>query len=187
MILQRQLDQRLIHQKDVASPAHSKMQERDQEIPDVPGLNPFVQASWIVQRHSLAKIRFAQFHEIGMIVGDFREIGTLKNEVDAIYLRGQKHGFRIIVRDYYPWPREQMGNIDPAPDVFRNLVVALEEVRDRAIHKLETDFQRWRRVDLRPWLGAQQRVHIVIFSSFLQFGYCWVILYISRAKGFGFG
>src|SRR6266699_5745493 len=58
-----------------------------------------------------------------------------------------------------------MGHVDSAPDVFRNLRVRLEEVRDRAIHKLETDLQRWCCVDLREWLGAQQHVHIVIFSS----------------------
>src|SRR6266516_2299359 len=58
-----------------------------------------------------------------------------------------------------------MGHVDSAPDVFRNLRVRLEEVRDRAIHKLETDLQRWRCVDLREWLGAQQPVPVRVTSA----------------------
>ena len=155
MILQWQLNQRLIHQIDVASPAHSKMQERDQQIPDLPGLHASFQARRVIQRDARAELFFAQFHNICVIVGDFRKVGALEKEVDAIDLGCQKDGFRIIVRDHDPGSGEQMGDVDSAPDVFRNLTVALEEVHDRAIHKLETDLKRWSCVDLREWLAAQ--------------------------------
>ena len=155
MILHRKFDQRLVHQIDIAFSSHSKMQEGDQEITDAPGLHSLFHARWIIQRDVLAKLVFAQLDELRVIGGNLREVGPLKKEIDAIDLRGQKDGFGIIVRDHDPGSREQMGHIDSAPDLLRNLRVPLEEVRDRAIHKLETDLQRWCLVDLRGPFGSE--------------------------------
>ena len=90
MILHGQFDERLVHQIDIASSPHSKMQERDQQVANAPGLDASFETHWIMEWNMRAEFLVGEFDKLRVIVGNVREVGTFKNEVNAIDLRTHK-------------------------------------------------------------------------------------------------
>src|SRR5258708_38994934 len=125
----------------MAASLHSKVQERYQQIANAPGLHASFETHWIVDRDMRAEFLGIEFHEIGMIVGELREIRTFKNEVNAIDLRTNEDRFRIIIGNHDSRPGKEVGYADSAPDALRNDRVRLTKVCHRTIHELETYLQ----------------------------------------------
>src|SRR5258708_36742509 len=123
----------------MAASAHSKVQERYQQIANAPGLHASFETHWIVDRDMRAEFVGIEFHEIGMIMRELREVRTFKDEINAIDLRANEYRFRIIICNHDSRPGKEVGYADSAPDALRHDRVRLKTVRHRTIHELETD------------------------------------------------
>ena len=99
----------------------------------------------------LAELRFGQFNNIRVIIGNMCEAIPIMNKVYAVDLRTDKNGFRIVIGDDDSSLGEQMGWIDLLEDAFRDFNVGLHKNFPGAIREVDADFQRRTNA---PFLGG---------------------------------